>query len=188
MQYQDQELFERVKKNDDQYAFRIIFDRYYSSLCIYSNRFLQDETAAKDIVQLVFIRIWERRKEINLKVSMAAYLFRSVRNETINFLKHSLVTRKDHEHLEERHGIALESLKISREEGMSVLIAQELLEEYMKGIGMLPEQCQKIFKMSRFDGLTHPQIARSLNLSLNTVEKQISRALQKLRVYLKEFL
>lgn len=186
MQINEFELFRRIRNNDE-FAFRIIFEKYYEGLCVYIHGFIPDKDMAKDIVQKVFINIWEKRKDINLKTSLSSYLFRAVRNESINYLKKNSKGNSGKKLPFDIERIT-ENLKISREEGLSILIAQELKTKYLNAVEELPEQCRIVFKLSRFEGLSHKQITDKLDISLNTVEKQISRALQKLRIALKEYI
>lgn len=169
-------------------AFHYLYNEYYSSLCVYAKGFTRSKEFAEDIVQDVFIKLWEQQGNLNIKSSIRSYLFISVRNNSLNHLKHLQVLNKFNEYYTQLLRDAQELYNISRETGDSLLIAKELEEKILKEIELLPEQCRKIFLMSRFDNLKHQEIADKLGVTVNTVHRQTSIALEKLRQTLKNYL
>jgi RNA polymerase sigma-70 factor (ECF subfamily) len=166
-------LLERIKK-DDAHAFDSIFRKYYQQLCFFSLKIVKKSETAEEIVQDLFVQFWEKRQCININISLKSYLYRSVHNNSVRqFKKDNLL-----ESIDEKHGFANENFD-------DLLVQNETETKIYKTIEELPEQCRKIFKMSRFDELKYREIAEKLNISIKTVETQMSRALKYLTTNLK---
>lgn len=169
-------------------VFRYLYREYYASLCVYAKNFTKSKEMAEEIVQDVFICIWERHDNIKINSSLRSFLFISVRNGCLNHLKHLQVVNRFNEYYTQLLKEAQELFNLSLETGDSMLIATELEAKIFKEIELLPEQCRKIFIMSRFDNLKHQEIADKLGVTINTVHRQTSIALEKLRLALKNYL
>ncbi|MGB3464519.1 MAG: RNA polymerase sigma-70 factor [Cyclobacteriaceae bacterium] len=165
---------------DDVTAFRILFDTYYNDLVSFSHRYTQQQAVSEEIIQEIFISLWERRKVISIEASLKAYLYRSVRNRTINYLKNQLPKDQKTTAIESEHGLTV--TQEYHEEN------NELAEQIDRAIASLPEKCRIIFLLSRNEGLTHKEIAAELDISVKTIENQIGIALKKLRAALQPFL
>jgi RNA polymerase sigma-70 factor (ECF subfamily) len=175
-------------KLGDQEAFRLIYKEFYIGLCIHANRFLHKKESAEEIVQEVFLRFWERRESIDIQETIGAYLFQSVRNACLNHLKHLQVEQKFQQEVTDMLKEAEDFYTITQENGQSIYLARELEHHINTAIEGLPEQCREIFKMSRFDGFRNQEIADKKGITIHTVQKQISIALEKLRVVLTPYL
>ncbi len=176
----DPQFVQKIKSGDE-FAYKRLFDEYYVPLCIFAKRFTNDLDASKDIVQDLFVKLYHDRDHLDVKTSLKSYLYQAVKNRCLNYVKH--------EQIHATH-ISNIQLKISRE---SHNWSEEILETELQAriydiISKLPSQCQRIFKMSRLDGLKNQQIADDLNLSIRTVETQISKALKTLRTDLSHYL
>ena len=164
----------RIKLGDQQ-AFELLFRKYYVRLCTFSNKFLNDTEESQDIVQEVFAKIWEGRNEIDPEYSLKSYLFKITQNLSINNLRRKKVELR---YTEIYKLVYIEYQEFSVHDS---LIAKELEEHIAKTINMLPAKCRQIFELSRNKGLKYKEIANSLNISVKTVEAQMSKALQSLR-------
>jgi len=160
-------------------AFEELFRLHYTELCRYALRLTRNEEVAEEVVQEVFISFWERRNEITITHSVKAYLISSVRNRSINYLKLQLPKDRKKEEIEEHNSGA------SVEDTSAGIEYKELYDLIQHAITSLPEKCRAIFVLSREEGMTYQQIADQLNLSLKTVENQMSIALKKLRSTMK---
>jgi len=169
-------------------AFQQPYTQYYVGLCVYAKQFTKTKEVAEEVVQDVFLNLWEQKGHLNITSSLKAYLFASVRNRCLDYLKHLQVVHKFNEHYSHLLNEAEDLYFFSRESGESLLIADQLKKEVSEAIDSLPEQCRKIFMMSRFEGLKHQEIASSLGITKNTVQHQVSIALGKLREALKKYL
>lgn len=154
------------------------------SLCGFAARFVQQPEVAEEIVQSIFLKLWEKRNSISIDTSLKSYLFRAVHNHCQNHLAYAKV-RSNHLALVREGFIRQESFT---DPVMDSLAYKELNDKINESIERLPDACKRIFKMSRFDGLKYSEIAAQLNVSVKTIETQISRALVRLKEDLKEFL
>lgn len=170
-------------------AFESLFKRYYDSLCAHAFDFVSRRDLAEEIVQDTFLKIWERFDDLRIEVSEKAYLYRAVQNNSLNFIKQERVRARYGsdllEQMESRIHLMGMPAAHSPEEKM-VNNELELMAE--KAIRRLPPQCQDVFRLSRFEQLSYPEISRQLGISVNTVKTQMTRALQKLRNELLPFL
>jgi RNA polymerase sigma-70 factor (ECF subfamily) len=168
--------------NEEQ-EFELIFRKYYVRLCGFANKFIANTTEAEDIVQEVFLNIWAKKDRLKLDDEIKPYLFKSVQNLCFNFIEHQKVVDSYYSVIE----VVYKNKKEEFDSYESVLFT-EFQAKVDEAIGSLPEECRKIFKMSREDGLKYAEIADKLNLSVKTVETQMSRALSKLKIELKDYL
>jgi RNA polymerase sigma-70 factor (ECF subfamily) len=160
-----------------------IFKKYHASLFLYARKFVQDEEAALDLVQDVFTIVWEKKKFNMDGEHLKAFLFHSLRNICLNYLKHETVVKKHQEECSER--LVLMEINYYKS-GEQSLIEKEDLERIDQAIGSLSEIHREVIEMSRFEGLRNKEIAERLNLPLRTVETRLFRALSELRAKLSE--
>ena len=171
------ELFNKVK-NDDQCAYERLFKAHYESLCRFAFRFLEDKDEAEEVVQEVFCKIWDKRKSLSFTSSFKAYVFTSVRNKCFNH----------NEHMKVRHQHQAHVKHTTSEADSGMLEEVDLERKIEEAVATLPEQCRKVFKMNRFEGLKYKEIAEQLGISPKTVENQMGKALKVMRVHLKDYL
>ncbi len=154
-------------------AYEMLFRGYFKALTVFANKVVQDLDLSQDLVQEVFIKLYEKKDELHLRGSLKSFLFQSVRNRCIDHVRSQKAKQSHHEHL----------INVSDSSYTNDLVEQTEFEMHVyDSIKSLPEQCQLIFKMNRFDGKKNQEIADELNISKRTVETQISKALKKLRV------
>ncbi len=183
----DSEIIDKICKGDHS-AFQWLYQNYYIGLCTYALRFTKHKSTAEEIVQKSIFSLWEKRESLQINESIVAYLFGTVKNNCLNHLKHQQIVNRFNENIRLSMKESEEAIAISQETGLSIYIAQELENRITEAVEQLPEQCREIFKMSRFDGLKYHEIAKIKGISLNTVQKQISIALKKLRISLSDYL
>ena len=171
----------------DSISFQQLYEQYYAALCVYAGQFTRSKEIAEEIVQDVFLKLWEHQGRLTISDSLKSYLYTAVRNQCLDHLKHLQVVHKFDEYYSHLLKEAEDLYVFSQESGDAILIASELEKSVKEAIDSLPEQCRKIFMMSRFDGLKHQVIADNLGVTINTVHRQISIALEKLRVSLKRY-
>ena len=164
-------------------TFELLFLSVYPHLCAYANKFLHDSNDAEEIVQEVFYRLWKNRQHLDEDESIKGYLFTAVKNHCLHFLEHKKVKDKYAALL---HHVYNTTPACNGAD--AVLEASELEIEFARALDQLPSQCRKIFEMSRFEGLKHREIATHLNISQKTVETQISRALNRIKLQLKDYI
>lgn len=182
----DNEYFLRIKKGDV-YAFEHIFKSYYSNLCIFAEHYVKEKHMAEEIVGNVFLNLWEKRNIIQINGSFKSYIYGSVHNHSIKYLEHLKVMLKYKDYAE---NVLKNKEMLAPSSGypLANLISKEVTGEIEKAINDLPEKCKEVFCLSRFEDMSYEEISKKLNISLNTVRTQITRALQKLRETLKDHL
>jgi len=181
------EIAIRINKGDLS-AFQWLYAQYYAALCIYAKRFTRDKEVAEEVVQDIFLKLWEQQGQHTITGSIKAYLFTAVRNRCLDHLKHLQIVNKFNTHYTNLLKEAEDLYIFSQESGEAIMIADEFEKSVQDAIDSLPEQCRKIFTLSRFEGLRHRDIAENLGVKLNTVQKQMSIALEKLRGALAKYM
>jgi RNA polymerase sigma-70 factor, ECF subfamily len=160
--------------------FEEIFKTHFRGLHLYAAAIVKSEAIAEEIVQNIFLGLWERKEQVPEVQSIAAYLYRVVHNESLNYIKHAKIKAKHREHTvnnSNEYDAATDPAAI-----------KELQQRIDAALLELPEQCRTVFQMSRFEDLTYRGIADKLGISLKTVEKQMGKALRLMRIKLAEFL
>jgi len=165
----DEQLLSRIKANDET-AFQSLFEKYYQLLCYSAYKICADEHKSKDLAQEVFIDIWRRRENLNIHTSFQAFLRRAVFNKAIDYVRAQRFDFKDYI-----------DLGVAPEKASQNLEMNELKELIHKTTEQLPERCRIIFFMSRFEEMSHKEIAAKLEISEKTIENQITKALKILR-------
>ena len=140
---------------------------------------------AENIVQDVFLILWERKEEIEISFTLTTYLFTLVKNRCLNFLRHKLIEEEYNSQMKEELGFKLYALETFN---YSYQSEEELQEVIQRALDTLPERCREVFIKSRIEGLKYKEISDELGISVNTVENQMVTALKKLRVALKDYL
>ncbi|GAA4801689.1 RNA polymerase sigma-70 factor [Olivibacter ginsenosidimutans] len=172
----DEELFLLAKQGQEK-AYAIIYDRYAAKLYAAAYRLLHDREVCEDLLQELFVHIWLKRQQLDIK-NVRSYLYQSIRNSVL------MALRKGRTHLaiDLAEDIAT-TQKADEEIGLKEI--NSLLHQQIEG---LPYRCRQIFHMSRKEQLSNKEIADHLNISVKTVENQITLALQRLKLVFKEFL
>jgi RNA polymerase sigma-70 factor (ECF subfamily) len=180
MEFHDEQIASLLIKKDEA-AFEQVFKTHYKNLHAYAFTILKDENEAEETVQQVFFKLWERSDQLSFSGPVAAYLYRAVHNESLNFLKHQKV--KDSHRLHVAY-----SMKNKAEQPQGSMAKKELEEKFREALNELPEQCRTVFQLSRFEEMKYKEIADKLDLSVKTVENHMGKALKLLRTRLVDFL
>jgi RNA polymerase sigma-70 factor (ECF subfamily) len=178
--YSDLYYFLKIKDGDEK-AFDYLFQRYYAGMCIYCNKIINDIHLSEEIVQNVFYKFWRDRKAIDVSISVKSYLFTAVKNRCIDILRHRKVNTEFIQKF-------IETTSESEDLTWNTYIETELFEILMKAIEKLPPECKKIFYDSRIKNIPNSEIARIYNLSIKTIENQITKALKILREEFKDYI
>ncbi|MGX5820756.1 RNA polymerase sigma-70 factor [Chitinophaga lutea] len=172
---QHNEAVLRALQARDADAFADVYRTYYPLLYSVARRYLPHGSVAEEIIQDVFLLIWERSPELDHAAGLKNYLCKAVANRCLNHLQREQMLRRHHEQI----------LLSSDDSYVSTFVEeQELRYRVYEAIERLPARCREIFKLSRFEGLKNGQIAQQLGLSVKTVENQMTIALRQLRAEL----
>ena len=166
-------LINRLKSGDES-AYELLFKEYYQLLVGFAMKYVTDIENAKELVQDLFVYLYEKREQMEINSSLKSYLFRSVHNRALNLINSQKIRHKYVEHISKTAETGENSLE-------AVVHTTELEHVLYQAIGDLPPKCRMIFKLNRFEGLSNTEIAQQLKLSKRTVETQISKALKILR-------
>ena len=156
-------------KEGNEHAYKYVFDAHYDVLCVIAARYLHDDFVAESVVGDVIFHLWETRENIDIQTSLRQYLVRSVRNRCLDYLKsrrfrheQTLSTLSDDSRLLERPA--------NHDHPLGYLLEKELEQTINDAIERLPDDCRRVFKMSRLEGKKNAEIARELGISVNTVK------------------
>ena len=170
----DAKLLEQIAAGDNR-AFTTLYRRYWEGLFVTAAKALRSKEEAADVVQDVFLSLWNRRKGINVQGSLAAYLHTSVRYKCIHYIEKN-INRRDY--LELLTEVAVNTSPLDPEVSLQV---KELQEAIDKTISKMPTKMQEVYKLSRQQHLSHKEIADSMSISVETVKKHIQHALYLIR-------
>ncbi len=177
----DEQILIKELKNRNKAVFDHLFITYYSTLCAFANKYLDSKELAEDVVQDFFVYFWIEGSRHEIKSSLKAYLFTSIRNRCLDWLKHRNSTEKYRRFI----------LSRTNESGLDeeeMATETELRLALYNALQRCSPRSREIFTLSRIDGLSNQQIADQLGLSKRTVEVQISNALKTLKSLLSVFL
>lgn len=166
-------------QNGDRKAFRSVIDMYYGEIYLYARSLSRDEILAKDLVQEGFYKLWKKRKKIKNITSLRGWLYKSVRNKFIDYARKH---RKEVYFFEMNYAGLIDD--IVQEDYLDDLKRKVKIAE--KEIARLPKKCQKVFVLSKKEGLTNNEIAEHLGISVKTVEGHLTNAIKILKERLKE--
>lgn len=183
----DLELLRRLKQNDE-IAFKVIFNKYYSRLYYFIIEFVPLKDIAENIVQDTFFTLWNKRNELTDGTNFGAYLFTVAKNNCLYRLR----DQKHRKKLFTEHSIdAIEletNLEVLTTIDSSTYTFEEIERIIQKTLDELPPQCKKVFILSRFEEKKNKEIAEELNISVKVVEKHITKGLKIFKVALKDYL
>lgn len=177
--FTDRQLMELIASRD-QAAFTVLYHRYYELLACSGFKRLQNESVIEELVQDVFINLWDKAAELDHDGNIRSYLFATLRNKVLHELRASMVIAK-HARI-----ICQQQNQFSADSD-SLLHSRHLEERFELVVKELPPQCREAFTLSRFEDLSYKSIAERMNISVNTVEKHIGKALGILRQAFKEY-
>ncbi len=175
----DTELLKELKNNHAP-ALELLFNKYYRLVCDAVYRILEDPVVTEDIAQEVFYEVWKKRNSLNISSSFKAYLRRAGVNKALNVIRDNKFKYASDD--------ALMTVSGSNVIVQEKLEAEELDKHITSLIDSLPKKRKVIFMLSRFEEMTYKEIAAHLDISVKTVENQMSQALKYLRIHLKEYL
>ncbi|MDE7438504.1 MAG: RNA polymerase sigma-70 factor [Muribaculaceae bacterium] len=168
----DDILLERLRESDHK-AFNAIFSKYYYSLVLYCNSWIAERSEAEDIVQGIFVDLWEQRRRIKV-TSLKGWLLRSVRHDCLDAIKHKKI-------VESHIANALASIKEELDSAEKLVLYNELEQIIKVTLDNLDTDAVKAFKMSRWDHMKYDEIAEIMHVSRRTVEVRVTKIVRELR-------
>lgn len=192
MAFTDEKFFQQnlARKKDNQEpeehyfssprAFEQLFKKYYQNLCQFCFHYVKQEETAEEIVQDVFVKLWQLNKQPDFHTSVKAYLYAAVKNGSLNYLKSQFARQQFEGHGSQKN-------ELQSENTQETIEFEELSKLVGEAVAKLPQQCRIIFEMSRTGGHTYQEISKELNISPKTVENQMGIALKKLKEHLRTY-
>jgi RNA polymerase sigma-70 factor (ECF subfamily) len=175
----ERDLLDRLRRGDDQ-AFDAIFRSHYGALVGIATRILGERAAAEEVAQDVLLELWRRRETLAIEATLRAYLFRATRNRALNLIRHERVARRFEAEASKDVAHAQAADQRTAENEINAAIADAMTA--------LPDRCREVFELSRMHGLTYAEIARTMGISVKTVEAQMGKALRIMRERLARWL
>ena len=169
----------KLPQSDSEQTIKLLFDELFHQLALSAYRYVNDYGQAEEIVQDIFVKVWQNFDEVGQIKDLKGYLFKAVRNSSINFLKHIKVRQKFIDDSE----VLSSSVEKSHEENIS---EEETKKRVHQAVNKLPDNWREAFILSKYDKLKYHEIAEDMNISQKTVEKYISKSLKFLRLELKD--
>ena len=168
--------------------FEQIYLSYFSKMKRFAREYVLSDEDAENIVQDVFLDFWEKKELLPLPINILAYLFTSIKNRCIDFLRHKIVQKEVENKMQEEYRLTLQMKYHSLGELDEGIFEKDDVEQLLsKVIDSLPERCREIFLKSKIEGKKQKEIAEEMNISINTVETQMGIAYKKLRNELKDY-
>lgn len=169
----EHELLQRIQSGDKE-AFALVYELYFDILFAHGMGMLHDDEQVRDVIQEVFVQLWNRRGSLDITVSLNAYLYAAIRYGVLKVIRR---TKSYDQYL---HHLQAVSLATSGPADMRVR-EMELAQAIERNIAALPRKMREVFELSRLQGLSHREIASLLHISEHTVKRQVSNALAILR-------
>ena len=170
-----------LPQSDSEQTIKRLFDELFHQLVLSAFRYVNDYDQAEEIVQDVFVKVWQNFDQLRQVKDLKGYLFKAVRNSSINFLKHIKVRQK----------FTVDSEVLNSSVGKSpeeTILEEETKRRVHQAVNKLPDNWREAIVLSKYDNLKYHEIAEEMNISQKTVEKYISKALQFLRQELKDLI
>ncbi|WP_162946200.1 RNA polymerase sigma-70 factor [Chitinophaga barathri] len=174
MEVTDIELLDRICRNDDAHAFQALYLRYWERLYVDAFHKVHSREDASDLVQDLFVALWEKRGTLQVQTTLATYLHAALKNRILNYFKHQAVRDK---HIP---GVS-DAFRVEPETACEAVIRRELHVNIDEEITSMPDKMRRVFLLSRNNELTANQIASKLSISEQTVRNHITAALKRLR-------
>ena len=165
------DIFIGLKRRDEA-ALSVLFDTYYEKLYLFAEKYIYDSDKAHDIVQDVFLKIWENAERLELTSSIQHYLFASVRNGCLNYLKSLQIEDRNNRKYAEAY---IES------QNVDMVDDEELLARIRQVLDELPEKCREVCLLRFVEGYKYAEIAARLDMNENTVKAQLHRGMERLK-------
>lgn len=165
------DIFIGLKRRDEA-ALSVLFDTYYEKLYLFAEKYIYDSDKAHDIVQDVFLKIWENVERLELTSSIQHYLFASVRNGCLNYLKSLQIEDRNNRKYAEAY---IES------QNVDMVDDEELLARVRQVLDELPEKCREVCLLRFVEGYKYAEIAARLDMNENTVKAQLHRGMERLK-------
>lgn len=176
----EEKWVEGIRKGEEN-AYKKLFLKYYEPLCNFAWRYTRSKAISEDLVQNVFTKLWTLKETLDSQKSIRVYLYQAVKNEALDYISHQKIVRESRVQIVNiRERTAHQKEKPPDQ--------TEFIEAAQEAINNLPNRARRVYKLHRVDGLTYREIAEVMDISVKTVESQMTRSLNMLRNHLRKYL
>ena len=166
-----------AEKEKQYQEFKSVFEQYYTALGNFAYSYIKDRKASEDIVQEIFMRIWEKRPDLIGSSTIRFYLFTAVRNNCLTYLQHA-------KRIVPLQSVSLDQIELVLPSGITEVQPVDQMGMIQRALSLLPPKCKEVFLLSRIGHLSYKEIAKTMGISVKTVENQIGKAIRVLRNFL----
>lgn len=177
--YKSEHNLLKAFQEGDEIAFNQLFNTYWKKVFIIAYSKVRSKENAEEIVQDVFIKLWEIRKDIKIN-NFSAYLYTCIKNRCLNYIERQIIHKKHWNYYRQ----FIQQFDDSTTKDITF---NNLMEAFNKGVEHIPEKSRKVFKLKHLEGKSAKEIAKMMNLSEKAIEYHSTNSIKKLRTYLKEF-
>lgn len=185
MDLSSREILYKIISGDES-SFEIVYRYYYPRLNYFAGQYLLDSEASKNIVQDVFTELWDKKHTLRKDTNLNAWLFTVTKNKSLKIIS-QLKSKNNYDNYIRSRQLDVNFKSLS-DFDTSNFVFEELQTQIQVALDKLSPSCRKVFEMSRFEDKKNREIAEELNLSIKTIESQISKALRSLKADLKDYL
>lgn len=173
-------------KTGNEIIFKMIMDNWYPRLFNFARGYLNNEENTKEVLQDVFLQLWDNRRKLAANTFLNAYLFTLTRNRCIDLIRKERLMLQFRSDKKEEYLRLTENFHALSDQILDNIFAAEIQAVIDNTVNELPEQCSRVFKLSRSEGLKNHEISSTLNISEKTVESHITKALKIIRLTLEK--
>jgi RNA polymerase sigma-70 factor, ECF subfamily len=173
-------------KSGSEIAFRKIMDHWYKRLFNFANGYLNSDENSKEVLQDVFLRLWDHRQKLTDDTILNAYLFTLTRNRCIDIIRRERLMMQFRTDKQDEYRRLSETFDALSDPILDDIFAMEIQVEINHAVNSLPDQCRKVFTMSRYNGLKNREISEILELSEKTIESHLTKALKIIKLALEQ--
>jgi RNA polymerase sigma-70 factor (family 1) len=175
-QTQIESILKRISRQDDEKAFKELFDAFYGKLIETAKFYVDDSSAAQEVVSDVFIKLWNGRANIENIENIKSYLFVATKRQSLNYVRDN--KKRDHQSLDEKSI----STYIESRSPEKIVLSIEFAELLNQAIRDLPSKCRLVYALVKDDGMSYQDVAELLNISIKTVEMHVGKALKRIKI------
>ena len=175
-QNQIESILERISRFDDEKALKELFNAYYGKLLGTSKFYVNDHSAAQEVVSDVFIKLWNNRSNIGKIENIRAYLYIATKRQSLNYIRDN--SKRNHHCPDDKDINTFVELKSPDK----ILLSKEFVEVLHTAVQDLPSKCRIVYALVKDDGMKYQEVADTLNISVKTVEMHVGKALKRIKI------
>ncbi len=174
-------ILKKISRDDDEKALKELFDNYFGKLVETAKFYVNDHTAAQEIVSDVFIKLWNNRSSVEKINNIQSYLYTAIKRQSLNYIRDN--SKRMHRSLDEGDN----NIVVEMNSPEKMLLSKELFEVVNCAVKELPSKCRLVYSLVKDDGMKYMEVAETLNISVKTVEMHVGKALKRIKITLDKY-